>query len=217
MSTRDGYVNPTWLDKEFMERALQEGNQDPRISVQDIMVRAATTVGENYASLMYRVLTKFITGSGKIEEKSFIVKGSLIPTSKEGENTLFETEIEMYSSILPKMADLYNELIHDETIHFAANSIFHTKNPGHSIILEDLGESSYQMSKRHRGLDLDHCKKVMSHLVMLPIILSKAEDTPDLMKMFKQNDEDTSHYSLEYKNEVKRVLPLFKEKGLFDF
>nr|CAD7399519.1 unnamed protein product [Timema cristinae] len=78
MASLSGYVNPEWLDEQFVERALREGEADPDIVVKHIQVKAATAVGDNYVSLMYRVCVEFVRGSGKREKQSLIPEETLV-------------------------------------------------------------------------------------------------------------------------------------------
>lgn len=75
------------------------------------------------------------------------------------EMMLFPREIEMYTKIIPKMEFLYKEK--GQEIHFSPKFY---PNTGNSIILEDLREIGFKNADRLKGLDLDHCKAVLTQM-----------------------------------------------------
>ena len=66
---------PPWLNQDFVQKALREGDGDNSIDVIDIFTKPATNKGDNYTSSMIRVSVKLSRrqGNRKITEKRTIV------------------------------------------------------------------------------------------------------------------------------------------------
>lgn len=67
----------TWLNADFTERVLRFAELDSTIHVTDIVSKAATAVGDNYASDLVRVTADFTRKEGKTrvkEKKSLLFK-----------------------------------------------------------------------------------------------------------------------------------------------
>lgn len=65
---------PSWLNREFMERALRSAG-DPSTKVVSCDVKYATAPGDNYMSDMYRV-TVWVTRGAQASMTSLIVKAA---------------------------------------------------------------------------------------------------------------------------------------------
>nr|CAD7455077.1 unnamed protein product [Timema tahoe] len=169
MASLSGYVNPEWLDEKFVERALREGETDPDIVVKHIQAKAATAVGDNYASLMYRVSVEFVRWGGKIEKQSLIVKA--LPQSESMKNLitgceLFLIESNMFKKTLPDMEKLLKEADKEKYKPFSARGIYFAPQSEETLVLEDLSVSGFKVAERQKGLDLEHSMLAIQRLAM---------------------------------------------------
>ncbi|PSN36161.1 hypothetical protein C0J52_17002 [Blattella germanica] len=74
---------PSWLNNEFLEKALRCGEKDQSLAIVSFDIKPATVAGDNYASEMFRVTIK-VKRRQQLQETSVIVK--TMP-SAEGELT----------------------------------------------------------------------------------------------------------------------------------
>ncbi|XP_063227494.1 uncharacterized protein LOC134533775 [Bacillus rossius redtenbacheri] len=163
---------PEWLNKQYIERALREG-ENKEINVKKINVHSATSAGDNFCSIVFRVTVTYEINCGtkvKVYTKSLIVK---TPPEEENakkivaENDAFLTEIEVLRKVIPKFHRLLNAPPSERNISLAAKCYHHTDKPHYTLVLEDLCQSGFKMAQNTLGLDLDHSKLVVSHLGLI--------------------------------------------------
>nr|CAD7199941.1 unnamed protein product [Timema douglasi] len=222
MTSFYGYVDPAeWLDEQFIERALREGEADPDIVVKHIQVKAATAIGENYASLMYRVSVDFVTGGGKMDRQSLIVKA--LPKSEVVHDFMafdyiFTTEADMYKKTLPAMEILLKEANTAKYKPFAPKGVYFA--PDKTLVLEYLAVSGFKLAGKQQGLDLDHSKLAIQRLGMFHAAsLALSEKDPssmipysiDIEPAFKKNEYVISNIFRALAEEV-RTWPVYSEK-----
>lgn len=75
------------------------------------------------------------------------------------EMKLFPREIAIYENIVPKIEKLFK--IQGKSIKLSPK---YYSNPEQSIILEDLKEKQFTNADRIKGLDLNHCKSVLTQM-----------------------------------------------------
>lgn len=63
-----------FINKEFLQEALQNYTKDPELHVTDFSQEHATAKGDNYMSFLYRVTVEYTTRKRKKESKSVIIK-----------------------------------------------------------------------------------------------------------------------------------------------
>ena len=85
MGEQEATSIPLWLDKEFLEKALQTEENDADLEVTSFMARRATSTGDNYMSELYRTTLKVRSGDKSSERTvSLIVKcSSRLPSLKK--------------------------------------------------------------------------------------------------------------------------------------
>lgn len=103
---------PAWLDDKFFTDILQSAENDPSIQIHDGgKLRPATNPGDNYCSIMFRTTVRYTSN----RQPNELVVNLIIKTTPTTEgfkkemtkdNTLFLTEIKMYSKVLPAMSKL---------------------------------------------------------------------------------------------------------------
>lgn len=107
---------PAWLDDQFFADILKSFENDPSIQIRGTgELRPATNPGDNYCSVMFRTTVRY-TSNRQSEEQLINLIIKTVPTA-EGfkkemtkDNSLFLTEIRMYSEVLPAMSKLLTDV-----------------------------------------------------------------------------------------------------------
>lgn len=146
---QDELEAPEWMNKQFFEKVLKNCENTDTIMVKDVTISPATAKGDHYASVMFRCKITYDSKEGKGLKKSCIIKampqveGQKMDMLKE--SYIFETEINMYAKMIPKMeAELRK--IGDQTI-LGAKVLFHSLTPQKCIIFEDIVPLGYEVLK----------------------------------------------------------------------
>ncbi|CAH1392398.1 unnamed protein product [Nezara viridula] len=148
------------MDKEIFEVVLNKSAQDSKIKrIIEMKSESALPTGENFTSTILKITLKVVLGNGRIATKTFIAKKGYTGEAAEQprkENSLFRTEVSVYTNVLREMGYLMEEFgdtegpLWCEFIHYSrADSI---------IILEDLKASGFNTVKRTEPQDLDHAR-----------------------------------------------------------
>ncbi|XP_001648771.2 uncharacterized protein LOC5564426 [Aedes aegypti] len=132
---------PVWLNDSFLEHAVQNFEKDSSIKIiNGCELRPATKGGDHYASIMFRTTVRY-RSERQLDEKTLKLVIKAQPTA-EGfkkeltkDNSLFGTEIKMYSEILPAMKKLLEDA--GERMEFP-RLIYAATNPNAVIMLEDI-------------------------------------------------------------------------------
>lgn len=96
---------------------------------------------------------------------------------------VYDKELEMYDTILPKVNDALNISGIPENIF--ANTVYCCYKKK-AIIFEDLSLRGYRMPKRSNGLDLEHSKILLRNLAIFHASCSHIRElNPDIFKNFK--------------------------------
>ncbi|XP_068083605.1 uncharacterized protein [Anabrus simplex] len=154
---------PSWLNKDFVQKALRSGDNNPTLTVLSCEVSMANSVGDGYSCDMYRIIAR-LEGS---QERRVIVKchpqgGYRESMLKKG--NIFDIETRMLQETLPAMYKLLNDAKPGVYQPFAAKCVYHGNDPIQFIVLEDLRHSGFTLAKRYEGLDLTHCTMVLKAL-----------------------------------------------------
>ncbi|KAF5297566.1 hypothetical protein FQR65_LT09997 [Abscondita terminalis] len=132
-------------------------------------------VGENFASDLWKISVKYKSFCETDEEKFFVLKcfsENDVSSEYAKLTNIFDTEIDIYSRVLPKIYSL------EYVKKFTAPTLYASLTPQPIIIMEDLTKQGYQMQCRHKGLDLNHSLLVIEKLAYLhasSIAISKKE------------------------------------------
>lgn len=100
---------PTWMDKQFFERALRSYVHDNGVLVKNFESKPATKVGDHFASIMFRVKIEYDSPKYKktSEKIQVIVKTMPITEGMKAEflkdSPAFKIETKMYAKVLPEM------------------------------------------------------------------------------------------------------------------
>ncbi|GJQ86762.1 hypothetical protein Trydic_g5558 [Trypoxylus dichotomus] len=126
------------------------------------IIREWNYLRENYTTDVFRAHLRY-TGkastNGHINSTSVIVKctheGGLLE-SLAREINLFDKELDMFSTILPKMNKLHQRLG-----SFSACCLKYIEKPLQTLLLEDLCPMGYTIHERRFGLDLEHTQAIL--------------------------------------------------------
>ncbi|XP_058055650.1 uncharacterized protein LOC131207058 [Anopheles bellator] len=165
---------PEWLTKEFFVDAIASKLSLPAadFTITELDVKPATAVGDNYASVLYRVRVTVVVHGGAdptaTAAVSLIVKAQpnlgLTDEIVQSMN-LFPKEMGMYATLLPAFTRLYAERGRDVT--FGPRCLKLCSEPMNVIVLEDMLDREFCMADRRHGLEMDHCRMVLRRLALL--------------------------------------------------
>ncbi|CAD7093739.1 unnamed protein product, partial [Hermetia illucens] len=143
---------PEWVNSNFLKEVLEYNGDLKNVTINDYQISPATTIGDHFASIMFRANITFSTQGHPSKKRSIIVKtlpvveGFKKDVLSKTEVDLFGTEIFMYSKVLGPCANIlksagYNDLL-------AAKMIYQSTEPHKVIVFEDLKELGYFMFPR---------------------------------------------------------------------
>ncbi|KAK0180402.1 hypothetical protein PV327_006046 [Microctonus hyperodae] len=179
---------PSWLNEEFMERALRYSENDDTIHVTDISTKPATNKGDNYTSEMVRVNVNFHREINKKiikENRSIIVKLGLtmdgIHKDLIEQAGLFDTEINFMTTTLKDMTSILKDS------KLGGNCLFTQNKDPSVLVIEDLAPLGFRMADRQTGLDLEHCILAMKGLAKFHASsVAVCEKTPHYKDMYNK-------------------------------
>lgn len=175
---KNGVEIPDYLNPEFFKTALQNGLKLKNVEILSLEYSMGSGGGENYCSLIYRVVITYTTSQINSQNISVIVKS--LPTDGERilveEMQLYEKETEVYFDLIPKIESIFN----DQT--FAPKCLYFVSKPIKTIVFEDLNVKGFRMADREKGLDEAHCALVLKKLGQFHAAsMIIAEKSPQLM------------------------------------
>ncbi|XP_050079391.1 uncharacterized protein LOC126567204 [Anopheles maculipalpis] len=160
---------PEWMTKKYFVDAIavQLSLEPTEFTITDLDVRRATEAGDNYASILYRVVVSVhVHEPGSQTNVSLIVKA--LPKLGVADAmiqlmNLFPKETAMYTDIIPAMEELYHVRGQTE-VAFGPRCLMHSTEPTEVIVLEDLSERQFAMVSRRQGMDMAHVQLVLHRL-----------------------------------------------------
>ncbi|KAL5284437.1 hypothetical protein ACFFRR_006625 [Megaselia abdita] len=155
----DELVAPEWLNEEFFEKILNETEREKNVKVKSIDVKPGSKKGDHYASVMFRIKIDCVGF-----EKTVIVKVMPFvdgPKKDSLDVSLFETEISMYTEIIPDFEETLREA-GDNTV-IGGKCVYAALKPHPIIIFEDLTQQNYK-SVSNWGGDWEITKKAIQKL-----------------------------------------------------
>uniref|UniRef100_W8BIC5 CHK kinase-like domain-containing protein n=1 Tax=Ceratitis capitata TaxID=7213 RepID=W8BIC5_CERCA len=158
---------PQWINEAYFVEILKDDlpNFKKIISFQPI---AATAPGENYCSIMLRVIIEAELKDATTTQLSYILKTMLDKNSSgaaiANNMNMFPKEKQMYSVILPKFVQLYRQAAGVE-VRFGPTSKYAEETPERiTLVMEDLKRENYSNYDRLKGLDMKHMTRVLQKL-----------------------------------------------------
>uniref|UniRef100_A0A1I8P3W3 CHK kinase-like domain-containing protein n=1 Tax=Stomoxys calcitrans TaxID=35570 RepID=A0A1I8P3W3_STOCA len=169
-NSEDVYLEdcPSWLTKDYMETCLRCHYKDNDLRILKMHAKPALGKGENYGGVLTRIKADYRTTQGVCKRGGFILK-----TTYEGDDfaqesikpyDIFNREIEIYETVLPKLNELLKESGAEEQI-FAETLMVDRERS--ALIFEDLNERDYIMADRLKGLDMDIVKIILRKLAKM--------------------------------------------------
>jgi len=116
---------PAWLTEEYVEKKLRIFFKNDTLNVEKLEIRPATANGENYASVMTRIKVEYTTEDSKDKQKTTFLLKTTFADKDPAAHLLFNygiytREIDMYEQILPRLAGIVRDELHDSRKLFAA-------------------------------------------------------------------------------------------------
>lgn len=113
---------PAWLNDEFFTKVLLNFENDAKdLQLEKTELSPATLKGDHYASIMFRAYVEYKC-NGKQKTKKMIMKTMPSEDGHKkdifGESIIFETEIDMYTRVIPRFEQLLRG-INDDTVLMA--------------------------------------------------------------------------------------------------
>ncbi|CAD7093740.1 unnamed protein product [Hermetia illucens] len=213
---------PEWVNSNFLKEVLEYNGDVRNVTTHDYKISPATTLGDHFASIMFRANIRFSTQDQPSEKRSIIIKtlpvveGFKKDMLSKTEVDFFGTEIFMYSKVLSECANMlknagYNDLL-------APKMIYQSSEPYKVIVFEDLKELGYFMFPRTIPNEED-TKLIFSKLGQYHAATFKlaAEGHKGLNlkgSIFNMGNMENKNFlqdGITYFKEVLETLPEFKE------
>ncbi|KAM8704331.1 hypothetical protein ACLKA7_008870 [Drosophila subpalustris] len=153
---------PKWINEDYFLPIIEKDVKD-FVSIKNFTAIAATQPGENYTSIMVRVLVETEVKDSSDQQISYILKTTLA-RDKGGEivegMNLFPKEKQMYQVHIPNFVRLYKEAGVD--IELAPKCLHVDESPeGITLIMEDLKRQNFENVDRLKGFDMEHMRRVL--------------------------------------------------------
>ncbi|XP_036322595.1 uncharacterized protein LOC118736655 [Rhagoletis pomonella] len=166
---------PNWINEEFFKRILDK-TESESVKINTLLLSPGTLKNDHYSSVLFRAKLNYALCSKPKEEKtlSFIMKTEPnvdgIKKDKMKQLPLFETEIRMYTKVLPKIeAEL--RAIGDKTV--LSPKLFHySLQSPQCVVFEDLVADGYSTINNRRGT-LEEVKLALLKLAKIHAITFK--------------------------------------------
>lgn len=168
VNPNEGLHIPKWVNEDFFLPILEQ-DMEQFDKIVNFTPIAATSPGENYTSIMIRVIVDILLKDGSEEKVSYILKTMLEADSGADvvdSMGLFPKERMMYEVHIPQFVKLYKEAGLDvelapKCLHVASN------NDCITLVFEDLRRQKFQNVDRLKGFDLPHMRRVLQKLAEL--------------------------------------------------
>ncbi|KAH8267192.1 hypothetical protein KR026_002459 [Drosophila bipectinata] len=156
---------PKWINEEYFVPILEK-DVDKFEKIISFSPIAATAPGENYTSIMVRVVIVYLSKDGSEEQVSYILKTGL-DVNKGGAMVeqigMFPREKEMYQHHIPQFVKLYKDAGID--VELAPKCVHTEETPERiTIVFEDLKTNNFRNVDRLEGLDFVHMRCVLRKL-----------------------------------------------------
>ncbi|KAH8382876.1 hypothetical protein KR009_005688 [Drosophila setifemur] len=158
-------TTPDWVNKQLFHGLLEQQNKNFKAII-NFTPKAAISKGENYLTIVLRILIEIQLKDDSTEDVSYILKIPLVPDKDDHDfHDMFVSELDMYDRLVPELEDMYAR---NSTIspRFKAT---HLKFPAMPvkcdyILLEDLRQRGYKNVERTHGLDQLEVEAVLKKL-----------------------------------------------------
>ncbi|XP_011197125.2 uncharacterized protein Rv0769 [Zeugodacus cucurbitae] len=168
----DAFSTPEWINEDFFKRILEKCENES-VEIHRLRLSSGTASTDNYASILYRAKINYSLCSQATQEKlrSFVMKTEPfvegLKKDKMNEVPLFETEVRMYTKVLPKIEAKLQEF-GDRTV-LAPKLITYSLEAPRYIVFEDLGTEGYAPIN-NRPCSLEEIKLALKKLAKIHAI-----------------------------------------------
>lgn len=157
---------PAWVTEEYFENIVFEEIQNCS-KILKFKAEPGSAAGDNYASVMVRVLIEVELEDGSQKEFPIMMKTTHAPNTLGAQMVqqmnIFDKEQDVYDKIIPALEKLYCDK--GKTVVFGPKSYKLAKAPGvETVVLEDLRPRKFRNVNRLEGLDMEHTKSVLKIL-----------------------------------------------------
>ncbi|KAM8704336.1 hypothetical protein ACLKA7_008875 [Drosophila subpalustris] len=187
---------PNWLNAQFFAEVLGRHENAPELKVIEVKMSPASAKGDHYASIMFRGNITYTTNKGKLS-KSLIVK--TMPEEdghkKEflGGSNIFETEIGMYTKVLPKFEEILREAGDNTRLYVPC--LYHSLKPRKVMIFEDLLPQGYAVI-RNREPTKEEVQAALTKLAKWHAVsFQLLNEKPDYLAEFKHGLLDIPNFT----------------------
>ncbi|KAH8307817.1 hypothetical protein KR059_000322 [Drosophila kikkawai] len=156
---------PKWVNEDYFLPILEKDVQNFDKIVNFFPI-AATAPGENYTSIMIRVVVDVLLKDGSEKKVSYILKTMLEADSGADVVAgmgLFPKEKKMYEVHIPQFVKLYKEAGLDVEL---APRCLHVESTAEliTLVFEDLSRQNFKNADRLKGFDMAHMRRVLQKL-----------------------------------------------------
>ncbi|SPP84320.1 uncharacterized protein LOC117585912 isoform X1 [Drosophila guanche] len=177
---------PQWLNATYLETILITYESAPELKVTDLKISPASAQGDHYASVMFRTTVEYTTGKGTFN-KPLIVKTMPEQDGHKkdmlSDSHLFDTEIGMYSKVLPEFERILKQAGDDTKLYAAC--IFHSMEPRQVMIFEDLVPQGYIVVRGRSVREEELCASLSKLAKWNAVSMKFNNENPDFIKEFK--------------------------------
>lgn len=157
---------PSWVTQDYFENIVASEIADFS-NITEFNVESGAPPGENYASIILRILIKAELKDGSNKDLSLMMKTTHSLETDSGKMVadmgIFAKENEIYDYFIPAFEKMY--LDKGKKIVFGPKSYKLAKDPGvETVVLEDLKPRKFKNANRLEGLNSDHTKSVLKKL-----------------------------------------------------
>ncbi|KAM7348680.1 uncharacterized protein ACRADG_007935 [Cochliomyia hominivorax] len=177
-------IIPKHLNLNFLEEIIENAIQEANPQIKRIFIKMGSSAGDNYCSLIYRVLMTYNLTEECCEDKTISVIIKSMPVTKSidflEDMKVFLKEKIFYYHILPIM-----EIFTNDHRQFGAKVYQCLKKPINTFVFQDLGSLGYGLASRELGMDENHASLVLRRLAQfhsISVIVNQKD--PNLMKSF---------------------------------
>lgn len=140
-----------------------------RIKEYSVNVSLASSKGENFLGLLYRLKVEGVTENGEETECNMILKipfQSPIMRERFPLSEIYTREVNVYNIILPELSALQDEFDIPETERFLHVKCFraYSKLLEEMLLLDDMVEKGFKLADRRKSLDIKHLKLALRSL-----------------------------------------------------
>lgn len=150
---------PNWMNNEFFAMALRNHQKSNKILIKNVQLFPTSAQEDHYGSVMFKGIVTYESQDLKICTKSIIIKTTPEFDCPKGdlleESFLFETEIFMYSELIPKIERELRK-IGDQTV-LGVEVLYTSLEPKKVIIFEDICPKGF-VNLRERQCNIEETK-----------------------------------------------------------